>query len=261
MTEARKHAQYAVVPHLQPAEISQPANRALDFPAPPIASQLPSIVKRLSPLPNPIGHNQVDATPLPSSPQRIAVIGTVGNDALRSHPGSSPLPPRNAHALQRSIGQSHFVRRGRRQENSQRYTLAIGQYHAFRALASLRFTDCGAPFFAGKKVASIKHSSQYNSPRWSNRPNKARQTFNQTPRSSHCRSRRQQVAGLGYSLGRLRHGAPAFSTQRIPSTQARLSIAGRPRRLLRLGCGNKFLIAAHCWSVSLIGELKPSLAI
>ena len=259
MAEARKHAQDAVVPHLQPAEIPQPADGALDFPTAPIAPELPSIVKRL-PLPNPLWHNQVNTTPLPSPPQRIAIISTVCNDALRSHPRSSPLPPRNAHALERSLGQSYFVRRGRRQENSQRYTLAIGQYHAFRALASLRFTDCGAPFFAGKKVASIKHSSQRNSPRGSNMPNKVRHTFNQTPRSSHCRSRRQQVAGPGYSLGKLRHGAPVFNTQRIPSTQARSSIAGRPRRRLRFGCGNKFSIAAHCRSVSLIGELKPSLA-
>jgi hypothetical protein len=171
------------------------------------------------------------------------------------------LPPRNPHPLQCGLGQGHFVRRGRRQENSQRYTLAIGQYHAFRALATLRFTDCGAPFFAGKKVASIKHSSQRNSPCWSNVPSKARQASNQTPRSSHCRNRRQQVAGLGYCGGRSRHRAPDFSTQRMPSTHARLSAAGRPRRRFFFFCGNKFLIAAHCRSVSLIGELKPSLPI
>jgi hypothetical protein len=171
------------------------------------------------------------------------------------------VPPRNPHLLERRLSQGHFVRRGRRQENSERYTLAIGQYHAFRALATLRFTDCGAPFFAGKKVASIKHSSQRNSPRWSNVPNKARQASNQTPRSSHCRSRRQQVAGLGYCGGRSRHRAPDFSTHRMPSTQARLSAAGRPRRCFFFPCGNKFLIVAHCRSVSLIRELKPSLAI
>jgi hypothetical protein len=180
---------------------------------------------------------------------------------LRSHPRSSPLPSRNSHLLQRRLGQGHFVRRGRRQENSERYTLAIGQYHAFRALAALRFTNCGAPFFAGKKVASIKHSSQRNSPRWSNVPNKARQASNQTPRSSHCRSRRQQVAGDGYCGGRSRHRAPVFKTHRMPSTQARSSAAGRPRRCFFFPCGNKFFILAHCWSVSLIGELKPSLAI
>src|SRR5215472_11157962 len=202
MTEARKHAQNAVIPRLQPAEISQPANGAFDFPAPPIAPQLPSIVKRLLPLPNPVRHNQLNPASSPASPQRIAVVGTIGDDALRSHPRTSSRPPRNPHLLQRRLSQSHFVRRGRRQENSERYTLAIGQYHAFRALATLRFTDGGAPFFAGKKVASIKHSSQRSSPRWSSVPNKARQARNQTPRSSHCGSLRQQVVGLGYWGGK-----------------------------------------------------------
>jgi hypothetical protein len=261
MTKARKYAQNAVMPRLQPAEIPQPANGALDFPAPPITPQLPAIVKRLPPFPKPIRHNQINPTLPQSTPQWITVIRLVGNNALGPHPGPSPLPPWNPHLLERGFGQGHFVRRGRRQENSERYTLAIGQYHAFRALAALCFTHCGAPFFAGKKVASIKHSSQRNSPRWSNVPNKARQASNQTPRSSHCRNRRQQVAGDGYCGGRSRHRAPDFSTHRMPSTQARFSAAGRPRRGFFFPCGNKFLILVHCWSVSLIRELKPSLAI
>ena len=249
------------MPRLQPAEIPEPTNRALDFPTPPVAPQLPSIVKRLPPLPYPVRHNQLDATSLPASPQRITVISPISNDALRAHARTPSLSPWHSHLLQRGLSQGHFVRRGRRQENSERYTLAIGQYHAFRALTTLRFTDCGAPFFAGKKVASIKHSSQRNSPRWSNVPNKARQASNQTPRSSHCRNRRQQVAGLGYWGGRSRHRAPDLNTHRMPSTQARLSAAGRPGPRFFLPCGNKFFIAAHCRSVSLIRELKPSLAI
>ncbi len=261
MTEARKHAQNAVLPRLQPAEVSQPANRTLDFPAPPVTSQLPSIVKRLSPLLKPIRHNQLDPTLPQSPPQGITVIRPIRNNALWAHPWSSPLSARNPHLLQRGFGQGHLVRRGRRQENSERYTLAIGQYHAFRALATLRFTDCGAPFFAGKKVASIKHSSQRNSPRWSSVPSRARQASNHTPRSSHCRSRRQQVAGDGYCGGRSRHRAPDRKTHRMPSTQALSSAAGRPRRCFFFPCGNKFFIVAHCRSVSLIGELKPSLAI
>src|SRR4051794_11003877 len=160
MTEARKHAQNAVMPRLQPAEVSQPANGPFYFPTPPIAPQLPAIVKRLLSLPKPIRHNQVDPTPPQSPSQGITVIGLVGNDALWPHPRPSPLRPWNPHPLQCGLGQGHFVRRGRRQENSEWNTLAIGQYHAFRALATLRFTNCGAPFFAGKKVASIKHSSQ-----------------------------------------------------------------------------------------------------
>jgi hypothetical protein len=258
MTKARKDAQDTVVSHLQAAEVTQPADGALDFPAPPIAPQLASIMKRLLPFILPIGSDQLDATPSPASPQWVAVIGAIGNDARWPHAWASATNSRNPHLPQRGFRQSYFVRRGRRQANSQRYTLAIGQYHAFRALAALRFADREAPFFAGKKVASIKHSSHCSKPRWSNPPSKARHACCQTPCSSQSRSRRQQVLGLGYREGRSRQRAPLRSTQRIPSTQARLSAGGRPRPRLRRGLGNKFSITVHCWSLSLIGELKPS---
>ena len=150
---------------------------------------------------------------------------------------------------------------GRGEQNSQRYTLAIDQYHGFRALAALRFADCEAPFFAGKKVASQKVSSHRKRPRWSSVPSRARQACSQTPRSSHRRSRRQHIAGLGYCGGKSRHLAPDRSTHRMPSTHARLSAAGRPRRPVRRDSGNKFSIAAHCRSVSLIPTLKRNAAI
>src|SRR5581483_2708719 len=184
--------------------------------------------------------------------QGIAVVAAVGDDAPRPHPWPPAPAARHPHGSQGRFGQSHFIRRGRGEENSERYTLAIGQYHGFRPLATLRFTDCGAPFLAGKKVASRKVSSQRKRPRSSSVASNARQACNQTPRSSQRRNRRQQVAGLGYWGGKSRHRAPLRSTHRMPSTQARLSTAGRPRPLLRRGSGNKFWIAAHCRSVSLI---------
>ncbi len=258
MTEALKHAQDAVLPHQQPTKVAEPSVRALDFPTPPVASQLASIVKGLLPFPLAVGRNQLNAPPEPASPERIAVIRLIGNDALRLRSRSAATRARHSHLRQRALGQGHFVRRGRREPNSQRNTFAIGQYHAFRALAALCFAHREAPFFAGKKVPSRKHSSQRNSPRWSSVPSNARHARNQTPCSSHWRKRRQQVEGLGYCLGSSRHGVPLRSTQRMPSTQARLSAAGRPRRRLPCGCGNKFAITAHCWSVSLMRVLNPS---
>src|SRR5579875_1648204 len=261
MTQAFKHAQDAVLPHLQSAQVAEPGKGALDFPAPTVAAQLAPVRVRLAPLVAAVGNNQLDPAPPQPSPPRIAVVTTVSDDPLRSHSRSSSTAAWNPYPRQRRLGQSHLVGRGRRDANSQRYTLAIGQYHGFRALAALRFANREAPFLAGKKVASRNVSSHCNSPFWSSVPNSARQACSQMPRSSHCRSRRQHVVGLGYCGGRSRHRAPDRKTQRIPSTQARLSAAGRPRRRLPRAFGNKFSITAHCRSVSLIPKLKPGVAI
>ena len=62
MTEALKHAQDAVLAHLQPTEVAEPSKRALDFPAPPIPPQLAAILVRLVSFVPAIRHNQLDPT-------------------------------------------------------------------------------------------------------------------------------------------------------------------------------------------------------
>jgi hypothetical protein len=149
------------------------------------------------------------------------------------------------------------VRRGRRQECSQRNTFAVDQYHPLRAFAAPGFTDGRAPFFAGAKLPSMNVSSQRNNPRWSNVPSSARQASSHTSRSSQSRSRRQQVTPLGYRLGMSRQRAPVHSTQRMPSKQARFSAQRRPLRSRRtFGAGSKFLIFSHCSFVSMMGPVN-----
>src|SRR5439155_179024 len=111
--------------------------------------------------------------------------------------------------------------------------------------ATFGFADADAPFFAGAKLASRKLSSQSNVPRASSSERKARHTLSQTPCFSQRAKRRQQVLGLGYSLGRSRQRAPVLSTQSIPSSTRRLSAQGRPRLLSR---GNHGWIFFHCSS-------------
>lgn len=207
MTEARKQAQNAVMPRLQLAEIAQPADGALDFPAPPVAPQLPAIVKLQSPLPKPIRHNQVDTTPAPGFPQRVTAIrlypprcaaaASVADPAAVAE----PVP-----VAQRGLGQGHFVRRGRRQKTPSGIPLPSANTMHFVPLPRFVLPTAEPP--AGKKVASIKHFSQRNSPRWSNVANKAHQASNHTPRSSHCRSRRSRsletaIAGVDRAIGLL----------------------------------------------------------
>jgi hypothetical protein len=117
--------------------------------------------------------------------------------------------------------------------------LTVDQYHPLRALATLGFADCEAPFLAGAKLPSRKISSHFKRPFPSSAPSSARHASSQTPSSSHCFSRRQQVAGDGYWPGRNRHGAPVLSTHNMPCRQSRFEAHGRPRLSLRLfGSGN-----------------------
>jgi hypothetical protein len=253
MEKALIDAQQAVVTNCQSAKVTEPGVRPFDFPAAFIAPQLASIVKGFFVFVPAVGSNQLDPALFHASPQRIAVVAFIGNDALRF--GAWPsAPARYFNPCERGFGESYFVRRGRREECSQRNTFAVDQYHPLRALAALGFADGIAPFFAGAKLPSMNVSSQRNSPRRSSVPSRVRQASSHTSRSSQSRSRRQQVTPLGYRLGMSRHRAPVRSTQSMPSKQTRFEAQGRPlpsRR--RLGSGSKSLTFSHCSSVSIMG--------
>lgn len=55
----------------------------------PITPQLPSVIKRSLPFPDPIQCNQLDTTLVPTPPQGITVISSIGNNALWPHAWSS----------------------------------------------------------------------------------------------------------------------------------------------------------------------------
>lgn len=249
MKKAPIYSQYAVITHGQASEKSQPRIGALDFPAPFVAPQFASIRIRLRLLVLPIVSNQLNASSFQPAPQRIAIISLVGYDALRAL--SRPTPRAWDFDLgERRFGQRGFVRGCRRQENSQRNTLAISQNHPLGTLAPLGFSHGQAPFFAEAKLPSKKVSSQRSRPRRSSCDSKLRPISSSTPCSSQSCKRRQQVDPLGYCRGRSRHLAPVRNTHNTPSKQARLSAQGRPRpsrRRLRFGkSGSNFF---HCWSV------------
>lgn len=129
--------------------------------------------------------------------------------------------------------------------------MAVEQYHPLRALATLGFADCGAPFLAGAKLPSRKLSPHFNKPSPSSTPSSVRQAFSHTPSSSQCFNRRQQVAADGYWAGRNRHGAPVLSTHKMPSRQALFEAHGRPRlSLRRFNFGSSGTISPHCSSVN-----------
>src|SRR6202795_3409164 len=157
-----------------------------------------------------------------------------------------PYPDRR----ERRFRECDFPRGCRVRGDSQRNTAAVDHLHPLRPLAPLGFSDSAAPFFAEAKLPSRNDSLHFNCWRWFNLPRNDRQMFNQMPRSSQSRSRRQHVEGCGNFSGRSCQRAPLRRIHRIPSSTRRFSIHGRPPLRCLGGFGRKGAIFFHCASVS-----------
>jgi hypothetical protein len=230
------------------AELTKPGVGALYDPASLVAPEFASIFVAPELAVLAIWNDEVDAALFEPLAQRVGVVGAVGDHAFRLLPRTA-FGARDFDFGERGFRKRNFSRRGTFEPNSQRKTATVDQYHPLRALATLGFTDCGAPFFAGAKLPSRNVSSHFSSPSPSRAPSSVRQASSQTSCSSHCFNRRQQVAGEGYLSGKNLHAAPVCSTQRMPSRQARLDAHGRPRlSLRRLGSGSSGSISSHCAS-------------
>jgi len=250
MEEGAVDGKKMIVADQHAAELTEPGIGSLNLPASFVAPQFPPIFvfPRLVVLP--IRSNQFDASPFPSLPQRVGIIAAISDHSLGFLPWPA-LRPRDTDFFERGIRKRNFCRRGTFQPNSQRNTFTVSQYHPLCAFAALGFANPIAPFLAGAKLPSRKASSHFNKPRSSSTPSKVRQALSQTPCSSHCFSRRQQVDGEGYSSGRKCHAAPVCRIHSMPSKQRRFDTAGRPRpSLRRFGSGSSGPISAHCSSVS-----------
>lgn len=250
MKERLIHGNVSIIPDGQPTEVLQPSKRPLHRPSPLIATQFAPIVVFPFVVVLPIRTDQLDATSLQSCPKRVAVVASVGDDALRIFSRSTSAFPGHGDGLDRCFQQRHF-RRGRRvQVVSERNTLAVHHHHPLRTLSAFGLSDTVTPFFAGAKLPSAKVSAQSSWPFSSNSATNARQTRSQTPSSSQSRRRRQHVLAEGYRSGRSFQRAPLRSTQRIPSKTLRLSIGLGPPFPDRLNSGKSGSIFCHCSSVS-----------
>ena len=239
----------------QSAELTEPCIGSLYNPASLVSPQLASVFVPSLLVVLPIGHNQFDAAELESLTERIRIVGTVSDYALRLLAWAT-FAPGHTDLAERGFRKRNFIRRGTFQPYSQRNTFTVDQYHPLCALATLGFANGRAPFLAGAKLPSRKLSSHSSRPSSSSAPRKARQALNQTPCSSHCCNLRQQVEGEGNSVGKNRHAAPVCRIHRIPSKQPRLAAHGRPRLSGRpFGTGNKGSINSHCSSVNSLCRL------
>lgn len=251
MKKATIRLHQPIIPDGLASEIAQPPNRAFHDPATSITAQLPPILVGGSLVVGPSLTNRLNAATNQQGPGGIAIVSPIGNQPVRPLPGS-PRPVRMYHPdrVERRVEEPDF-RRGRRvQVCSQWNTRAIDPYHPLCALPALGRPNCGAPFFAGAKLPSTKHSFQRSFWASCNWANKARHSVSSAPLASLSRSRRQHMLGLPYRLGNSLQGAPVHSIQRIPSKQHRASIGGRPPFGERWAAARWRKIWSHCASVT-----------
>jgi hypothetical protein len=233
----------------EPTEVLQPGDGAFDFPATAVATKTSSILS-FDTFVAAVGADQLDAAPLQSRSQGVAVGGSVVDESLRILPRAAAPDARHGDLLQGRFDQCAFVRRRRGKLDSERHTLAVCHHHKLRTLSAFGLADLGTPFFAGANVPSAKTSCQSSWPASSSSDRNARQIASHTPASSHSLSRRQHVVADGYACGRSFHRAPLRSTQRIPSMTSRSSIRRRPPRGDGHSWGNNRSIFAHWASVN-----------
>lgn len=223
-------------------EVLDPTNRPLHFPATAVATKLaPVLCRSVDPV-RTMGADQLDAALPKSRAQRVAVCSGIVNQPERLSSKNTPFEQR--------LDKRYFVRTGAGCIDTQRDSMTIGKDHEFGPLASLRFANLFAPFFADENVPSANDSSRSmrrcRSSLRSNRPH----AISQMPSSVHCFKRRQQVAGDGKQSGRSLQGAPVRRIQRIPSTQRRAGTRGRPPSGPTGDSGKRSAIRFHCSSSS-----------
>jgi hypothetical protein len=239
-----------VVSHDGSAAVAQPRKRAFDFPPSSKSSQRSTILRRLLASSLAMRADKFYAALSKTLSQWVRVVTAIRDKTLGFAFWCTRPAPRHSYVLERLFDELDF-RRGRRvQVVSQRNTFAVDHHHPLRSFAFLGLSDAFAPFLAGAKLPSRKHSLQSSWPRSSSSARNARQRSSHTSCSSQSRSLRQHVEPLAYFFGTSSHGAPVRNTQSMPSKTLRLSIHGLPPRFDFLSFGSNGSILAHCSSVS-----------
>jgi len=253
MKETLIHSNQAFITHNQSTEIAQPGESPFDFP--PMLVALPHFWRLLAAnfAVSAVRDQEADPLPSQSGPQFVRIISLIADKALGSALWAPPTLSGDFNGLQGLFCQPYFRGRCRGNGASQRNTLAVDHHHPLRALAPLGFSDSGAPFFAGAKLASMKASSQSKSPAASKCERKVRQICSHKSSSAQRFKRRQQVDGLGYRWGRSCQRAPVRSIHRMPSRTSRLLLRGRPPLNPGFPEGSNGEILAHCSSVRNFG--------
>lgn len=241
MDEGAVHFRVPFVARGDAAVVVKPGEEALDLPAPPVAAQLAPVLRGRPDTVSAVRADQFDLLRGEVLAQGVRIVGPVGDEALEA---AGPQ------LRDRLLDESDFGRGCRRNVACERKTRAVRHHQKLCALAPFGGPDRRAPFFAGMNVASMNDSAHSICSASVSSAMKAIQMRSHVPSSSQPRRRRQQVEGLGYSLGSARQGAPVHRTQRMPSTHARSGARGRPPSGDDVGWGKKGWSLVHWSSVN-----------
>jgi hypothetical protein len=230
----------------QPSKIMQPGKEPFDLPTPTVASQLAPV---LGPGPAAIDFmrcDQLDAVLLfQLLVERIAVVSPIPDHALGRG--------RREALLDGGFDELGLMRRSASNPHGDRKTMALRNCHDLGPFAAACWTNRTAPFFAPAKVASINVSARSSWPRASRSSASTRNASTSVPSHTHCWNRRWQVwYGGNLSRGSSDHCAPVRRIHNTPSSTARVSFHGRPRRLAGVVGSTSPLSTSHCASVSSI---------
>jgi hypothetical protein len=226
----------------QTAKVMQPSKQTLDLPTAAVAAQLAAVLGvRLAAIML-MRSNPLDALLLQFVIQRIAVVGAVTDQPLRRC--------RRETLLEGGFDEPSFMRRSACNPHGNRKTMAVRNCHDLGPFAAACWTNSTAPFLALVKEASINVSARSKPPRAIKSWARARNNSTSTPARTHCRKRRWQVWYGGNLLGISAHWAPVRRIQSTPSSTARVSFHGRPRRLAGVLGSTIDFSNSHCTSVS-----------
>ncbi len=227
-------------------EVLQPGVQPFDLPSAFVSSQLASILCGRFDTICTMGSNQFDPFPAQVLVQRIAVVGSITDQALRLCQDKS--------RCESCVHKGDFIWRSTFNVNGDRKTSAVCQRHDLRTFTALGLSHSPAPFFATTKKPSMKHSDRSNSPRSFRSMASVCRIFSSTPARRHSWKRRWQVAGEGYRSGRSCQAAPVRKTQRMPFSTSRLPTLGLPFPSSRgRFAGISGFRISHCSSVMSIG--------
>lgn len=172
--------------------------------------------------------DKLDPRILAPQPQSITAGGLVVDQPSSLRPRTATARSRAGYPLKHQLVARDFRRGCWRNPNSQMSTPAICDHHELCTLASLRFPDIQAAFFAGENVPLLNVSSNGRMPSSSSSPRSFLQSYSQAPASPHACSRRQHVAEDGYRPGRSFQRVALRNTHRTSSQQRPSSTRLRP---------------------------------
>lgn len=135
----------AIPSHDQAAEVAESGDGSLHDPTVAVAAQRATVLRGRTDATAAVRRNQFDAPALQSLPQRIAVIGFVGDHSLRLLTGSAAR--RNPDRGERLLGEFDFRRGGRVQVLSQRNTAPSTTTIHFVPLPRLVLPTLSPPFW------------------------------------------------------------------------------------------------------------------